>query len=339
MKLTDTAAFTGRKISLLVYILSGIGILCAASLIFVKADSLLSRLCLLVLIMSVILGMMLHHHIVSARLTQYDVAMNMLCSMNTSTSLKDSNRQPLNILIDDLCYNLQKDYTWQLSQKQTTLNALQSQINPHFLYNTLDCIRGQALDHDMDEIASMVEALSSIFRYSISITDTLVPLRDEIHNIQTYFTIQQYRFKNRFLLCINCEDERALNFYLPKLTLQPLVENSIFHGLELMQGGGRVDINITLTEKRLLITVTDDGCGMAPDDLLALQNKLSSPPDYSPDPKLKHGIALRNLNRRIKLLFGPDYGIFVSSQLNCGTEIEIVIPAIDRKPEDISGTV
>ena len=121
----------------------------------------------------------------------------------------------------------------QILDKQTELTALQSQINPHFLYNTLESIRGQALLDDNMEIAKMVEALAAFFRYSISRHQSnLVTLRDELANIQNYMLIQRYRFNNRFSLevIIDEEDEAAYDYLIPRLIIQPVIENAIFHG-------------------------------------------------------------------------------------------------------------
>ena len=153
--------------------------------------------------------------------------------------------------------------------KQAELTALQSQINPHFLYNTLESIRGQALMDDNFEIAKMVEALGAFFRYSISRKGNLVTLRDEIANINNYMLIQRYRFNNRFSLeiIIDEEDEVAYDFQIPRLIIQPVVENAIFHGLEEKLEGGRVIIEVIVTEKHLIITISDNGKGIPEDDM------------------------------------------------------------------------
>lgn len=228
-----------------------------------------------------------------------------------------------------------KSFEQKLNQKQTSLTTLQSQINPHFLYNTLDSIRGQALEYRVPEIADMTEALSSFFRYNVSKGANMVPLREELRNIQTYFCIQQYRFENRFSLHVENPDIQALDCYLPKLTLQPLVENCIFHGLEKKTGPGLISIRIALTEKRLLLTITDNGVGISGEKLLTIQESLRR---GEPTKSLSSGIALSNVSQRIKLAFGPMYGIEISSQLAVGTEVEIVLPLID-KLEDLNTAV
>lgn len=237
-------------------------------------------------------------------------------------------------LLDAYTEGLLNKYEHQLTRKQASLNALQSQINPHFLYNTLDSIRGQALEYNIQEIADMTEALSSFFRYNVSKGSNMVPLRDELQNIRTYFKIQQYRFENRFTLSIENDDLRALDCYLPKLTLQPIVENSIFHGLERTGGQGHIVIRIQLTEKRLLLYISDDGSGISPENLFSIQEALRKGENRQ---GTSSGIALTNVNERIRLAFGPLYGLMITSQPQVGTDVEIILPLIN-KLEDINST-
>ncbi len=268
------------------------------------------------------------------RVAQHDAAVNTLLAMDSHHEKPVSTEEipPLNILIDEVMTVEREQYLVALSQNQNSLMVLQNQINPHFLYNTLDCIRGEALESGMDDIASMVEALSVFFRYSISSGDVLVQLRDELRNIQIYYQIQRYRFKDRFTMEIECEDEHALDCYLPKLTLQPIMENCILHGLEMKESGGRIVFHICLTDQRLIITVTDNGCGMNHNELTRLREKINSESGtQSERGMVRHGIAIQNINRQIKLIFGSSYGLSVSSQPNIGTEVELQIPAVNQK--------
>lgn len=220
--------------------------------------------------------------------------------------------------------------------KQAELTALQSQINPHFLCNTLESIRGQAIMDDNVEIARMVEALASFFRYSISHKGNLVTLRGELANIKNYMTIQRYRFNNRFSLeiIIDDEDEKAYDYLIPKLILQPVVENAIYHGLEESLEGGKVIINVTITEHVMILTVSDNGKGMNSKTLSDLNKRIHSP-DWDINENEKNtGIALPNINKRIQLLFGKEYGVNVYSTLSQGTDVEITIPAIYERIQD-----
>lgn len=220
----------------------------------------------------------------------------------------------------------------QIFNKQTELTALQSQINPHFLYNTLECIRGQALMDDNLEIARMVEALGAFFRYSISRKGNLVTLKDELDNIDNYMLIQRYRFGNRFPMevIIDEEDEEAYNCLIPRLIIQPIVENAIFHGLEERLEGGRVTIEVIVTEKTLIITVSDNGKGISREQLNKLNAKIRSrdtnPEDGEAGNQRNTGIALPNIHKRIQLLFGEEYGVDIYSTPGQGTDVEVTIP-------------
>ena len=217
--------------------------------------------------------------------------------------------------------------------KQTELTALQSQINPHFLYNTLETIRGQALIDDNVEIARMVEALSAFFRYSISRKGNLVTLRDELANIENYMLIQRYRFNNRFSMevIVDEEDEMAYDFLIPRLIIQPVVENVIFHGLEEKLEGGKVTIEVIVTDQNLILTISDNGKGIDGQKLKELNSRIQSD-DVELDEGEKRnqrntGIALPNIHKRIQLLFGDEYGVNVYSTAGQGTDVEITIPA------------
>lgn len=228
----------------------------------------------------------------------------------------------------------------QIFDKQTELTALQSQINPHFLYNILECIRGQALIDDNEEIAKMVEALSSFFRYSISRKGNLVTLRDELANIENYMLIQRYRFNNRFSMeiIIDEEDEAAYDFLVPRLIIQPVVENAIFHGLEEKLEGGIVSIEVIVTDLDMIITISDNGKGIDCEKLEELNNRINAKDieldDKNISDQINTGIALPNINRRIRLLFGEEYGVSVYSTPGKGTDVEIIIPANYKREEN-----
>lgn len=239
----------------------------------------------------------------------------------------------IKIIVEKSVEQITRENSAEMFDKQAKLTALQSQINPHFLYNTLESIRGQALIDGNDEIARMMKALSSFFRYSISRKGNLVTLRDELNNIENYMTIQRYRFNNRFSLeiFIDEEDEEVYDYLIPRLIIQPIVENAIYHGLEECLAGGKVEIEVILTEKNLIITVSDNGLGMTAKNLEEINNRIHTVSAYMSEKEesiqVNTGIALPNIHKRIQLLFGDEYGIQVYSTLNQGTDVEITIPA------------
>ena len=241
----------------------------------------------------------------------------------------------LRLFIKGYSKQVQREHTTQIMDKQVQISTLQSQINPHFLYNTMESIRGQALSEGSIEIAQMGEALSAFFRYSIDQKGNFVTLQDEINNIQNYLFIQSYRFHDKFTSQIHIDDDDSsiYDYILPKLTIQPVVENAIYHGLETKSNKGSVNINVTSTKNRLLITISDDGIGMNQETLDRLNNKLQDRVEYVQEKfnSSGTGLALINVNRRIKLVFGKDYGIYVYSTLNKGTDVEIVLPLIKEK--------
>lgn len=250
------------------------------------------------------------------------------------------------LLCDVLCNFktiLRMEEPLHLLKRQTELATLQSQINPHFLYNTLDTIRSEAIHHGNHSIAEMTEALSTFFRYSISTRSNLVTLQDELRSTINYFKIQHRRFGSRFRLEIDydSQDRELLNYVLPKLSLQPIVENAISHGLDSKREGGLVLISIILTESRLIIHVKDDGVGMDEASLTLLNERLKLTPWEAENlQKNNHnGIALANVNQRIKLFFGEEYGIWVASVQNVGTEVEITIPRIHKSNYEKINTI
>ena len=227
------------------------------------------------------------------------------------------------------------------AQASTTLDIYahafdKNKRNPHFLYNTLECIRSEAILQDCENIARMSHALASFFRYSISRKENIVTLRDELSNIKNYFFIQQFRFEDRFFLDIQVEDgdDELLDCLLPKMTLQPIVENCVFHGLEPKAEQGHVTIRISGTKDMMKVIVEDDGVGMPPDVLDKMRAALEEErqPTNQPDTH-GNGIAMYNVNQRIKLAFGRDYGLFVYSTENLGTDVEIWMPKVYTKEE------
>lgn len=227
----------------------------------------------------------------------------------------------------------EKEMIEEKQRKRTELYALQTQIDPHFLYNALDSIRGYALLHDMDEISDITEALSRVFRNMISDKQELLPLRQEVDNIRNYMKIQQFRFNNKFSYSFEIEEELLDKYMVPRMVLQPLVENAIMHGLEKKLDGGWVKIRVYTTERRFVMTVTDNGAGISEERLVLLNHAMTqSPGQYELNEGPHHvGIALININRRIKLNFGKQYGITLSSTPNIRTSSEVVLPLLLNK--------
>lgn len=225
-----------------------------------------------------------------------------------------------------------------LNKGQAQYLALQNQINPHFLYNTLESIRSECLIARLDSVADMTEALASFFRYTISKVENLVSVEEELQNCATYFRIQQYRFEDRLTLRVECDEGDREEIYrcrLPKLTLQPILENSIIHGTELKVGVGNLTIRLERTGKRLLIQISDDGVGMDEATLAQLNARLNRGglAARRTEGKQRGGLALPNVSSRVRLLFGEEYGLHVFSHPGVGTDVELTLPAITSDRE------
>ncbi len=223
---------------------------------------------------------------------------------------------------------------WEENRRKAEYLALQNQINPHFLYNTLEAIRSEAVIGGLDTVADMSETLANFFRYTISNTFDLVTLADEIKNVQNYFTIQKFRFGDRINLVVEIPADEPLRFYrLPKLILQPIVENAIIHGLEDKIGGGQILIKARTTSNKFCITVEDNGRGIEYNKLIDINRHLGTQTRSDRQPEKHSSIAIYNVNDRLQLLYGQQYGLTYFSIPQIGTTVEIVLPKI---PEDES---
>lgn len=259
--------------------------------------------------------------------------------VHTSTRSTDEPRrlsfsEQLEQMLHESSATKRREVSTALADTQAEIDALQSQINPHFLYNTLDAIRGQALIDDSPVIADMTEALSILFRYSISRTGNLVTLREEFRCIEKYLMIQQFRFSGKFQY-VRDVDPNLLSCLIPRLTLQPIVENAIYHGLETRPEDGIITLSLEQSGGYLVIRVSDNGIGMTESQLFAINEKLrvSTLVSVPLSSKKGSGIALGNVNRRIRLTFGDEYGLSVSSAPNIGTDVEILLPITHATPD------
>lgn len=230
-------------------------------------------------------------------------------------------------LVEEQMKSVDREYKTEVLRQQAELMSLQSQINPHFLYNTLDSIRGFAIKNDVPQIANMTEALSKLFRRMIAKDGMMITLAEEFQSVDNYMVIQQFRFANKFEYKTDVSDSSLLCLQVPNLIIQPIVENAIIHGLEKKETKGHIDIYAYATQNRLVITVGDDGVGVLPERLASINSLLLG--DDLPNMKEeKVGIALRNINQRIKLRFGDNYGINLMSTQGISTTVEIILPLI-----------
>ena len=210
-------------------------------------------------------------------------------------------------------------------KRKSEFDSLQAQINPHFLYNTLDIIVWQIENEKQSEAVHTVTALARFFRLSLGKGKNIVTVRDEIDHVKNYLMIQHMRFKNKFDYEFDIAED-VLELPSLKLMLQPLVENAIYHGMEFMDGDGMIMVKAWRKEDELYLSVADNGLGMTEDKVeMILTGKSTSGNGRG------SGIGVKNVNERIKLYFGEAYGLTIDSEPDEGTTVIIHLPAKDEK--------
>jgi two-component system sensor histidine kinase YesM len=217
-------------------------------------------------------------------------------------------------------------YTEKLVERQKEISEirirlLQAQLKPHFLYNSLDTIKWMAKMNEIEGVVDIANDLAQILRCSIS-DNQFIPLYRELDVVESYIAIQKIRFSGKFKHSINVPED-LLDIEVPKLILQPLVENSIIHGLRDKESG-QISIIGKMENGNLLLTVRDNGCGMPP-ELVDKYNQA----DFDKD---EGHLGIYNVSNILKLYYGQNYGLYVTSSIDCGTDITVVLPA--KRSED-----
>lgn len=275
----------------------------------------------------------------SSRLNEFKVEMHKAATgdFNIAKQLEGKDEitelyQDLNSMISDIQELMSKVVLEQVQkeqintrQKEVEFKMLASQINPHFLYNTLETIRMQARVKNQPEIEELVKMLAKIMRRNIQVSDSLQTVKSELQLVEYYLKIQDYRFRDRICYCIEVQDEEQINgLYIMPLLIQPFVENVFAHGLETKENGGIIRI-VVKVRSHLWITVEDNGCGMDEKQLEEVRKNLN---DFDNLDRTHIGIC--NVNQRIKLRYGDNYGVTIESKKDNGTIVTIKLPVITQ---------
>lgn len=238
-----------------------------------------------------------------------------------ATALSNS----MNTMIDKINELLEQVTTEQIRLRKAEFELLQAQINPHFLYNTLDAIIWLAEAGEQKRVVGMVRNLSDFFRTSLNQGKDINSIKEEMLHVKSYLEIQHVRYQD--ILSYDIEVPEALYIYsIPKITIQPLVENALYHGIKNKHGMGHISIRGEAGEKDFTITVTDDGIGIDETRLRqvqsGIQNKVLTGKDF---------YGLYNVCERIRLNFGEEYGIFIESVYGEGTSVRVILPYVEAK--------
>ena len=225
-----------------------------------------------------------------------------------------------NLMISKVRYLMGQIVIEQEAKRKSELDALQAQINPHFLYNTLDSIVWMAENEKNQGVITMVTALAKLFRISISKGKNIITVREEMEHAKNYLIIQKIRYKNKFKFEVIAQKE-VLEYSTLKLILQPLIENSIYHGIEYMVDEGFIKISISITDGKLLYEIYDNGLGIS-------EEKLGQLLDYRIKDNAGSGVGVKNVHERIQLNYGGEFGLEIQSRIEEGTTIKIWLPLI-----------
>ncbi len=228
--------------------------------------------------------------------------------------------QTINQMLDRIQDLAIQEYNLEMLLKQAEYKTLQAQVNPHFLYNSLDTMSGIAISQNCKQVSILCNALSNIFRYSIDMKDTLSTVDREILHIKNYMHVINTRMMNGIKMKIDLLPE-ILNIQIPRLTLQPIVENAVNHGLKNKRGPKEILIKGAISGEDVLLSISDNGVGMNAEKI---QKKLSGNPEETLG--LKSSIGLSNIHSRIRMLFGESYGITLHSEENNGSTVLLKIP-------------
>ena len=234
--------------------------------------------------------------------------------------LKDS----FNRMIEELGKLVEDIRIEQLNLRAAELQLLQEQINPHFLYNTLDTIIWLAESGDIEHVVKMVTSLSDFFRTTLSKGKDFISVEEEKLHIQSYLSIQQFRYRDIMEYEMNFSEE-IYDYEMLKLTLQPLVENALYHGIKNKRGMGHIQVWGRKEGENLVFQVKDDGIGMTKERLCEVRQLIQG---ERPRDQEHSGFGLFNINQRIQLYYGPEYGLAVESTYQEGTQIQAVIPCV-----------
>jgi two-component system sensor histidine kinase YesM len=234
-------------------------------------------------------------------------------------------------------YLVNRIYKEEIAHKEAEIKALQAQINPHFLFNTLENINWMAQLNGVPEISDTVSALANLIDGSIGRGDRTISFREELEYIDNYMTILKNRYENR-LEVIKTLDTELMEIKIPRLMIQPLVENAVKHGIEKSRRKGVIRLDAYRKDGYVVFEVSDNGIGMTPEELKALNLRLqedaliNEEKDYG---VVRKSIGLENVNRRIKLLYGSSYGVEIESCYDEYTKVIVRIPEEQRSEGDM----
>ncbi len=237
----------------------------------------------------------------------------------------DALNETFNQMVEDMRNLIENEYKQRVMMQDAEMKSLQMQINPHFLYNTLDTINWMARLRGNDDVGDITSALGKLMRYSLS-KKAFLTIQDELSNLKDYVKIQDVRYGDKVTVLFNIDDTLT-QYYIPKLLIQPILENAIVHGVEDKLEACTIKVDIYREKENIIIVVEDDGVGMTQE---ALEQLLQ---DHSESKTQHTSIGAINVNRRIQMIYGEQYGMHVQSVLGGGTKVTLRIGCLSEEPK------
>lgn len=278
----------------------------------------------LCLIFGILFSFILHHYLIRP-LLQLRKEMTKLKTGNFNIALRIDSKDEIGEIssgflrmTEQLKETINDVYLSKIKQREAEIKALESQINPHFLYNTLDSIHWLAIKQKNYDVSEQIEALAEIFRHVLNKGEPLVTIGQEVDFLNNYMFIQKRKYGERMKLHIDAPPD-LMKYKMPKLALQPLVENAILHGLEQVVQGGMIEVNVSKVEEGIRFIVTDNGMGTDESKIHHMMSNVD---------EAKHVFALKNIDDRIKTSYGQSFGLYFTSKVGVGTKVEVLIPLI-----------
>ena len=301
---------------------------------FYESTKLVRRTLLIVTLILIAVSIMLTYFgilIFSRRTRTITAAMQQVQNGDLSIRIpidkKEDELAQIGLSFNTMCSNLdeyiKKVYLLEIRQKKAELTALQSQVNPHFLYNTLEVIRIMAVKRGAADVGNAIYIMATLFRNTVK-KKTIISITDEIEQCELYLKLFSLRYEGTFTFSVDLEDA-ILNFGIPKFSLQPIIENYIVHGIKHESTGNSISIKGFRQEEDIIFIVRDNGKGIEKENLNALERALQNS-EVSPSTS----IGLTNVNDRLKIIYGDQYGIHIESEIDVGTAVFIKIPAMKK---------
>ncbi len=243
-----------------------------------------------------------------------------------------------NSMIKRIKQLIQEEYELGKKKKQSELDALMYQINPHFLYNALDSIVWMAQSIGAADIVKMTSSLGRLLRIGINRGRAIVPVREELDHVKAYLEVQEIRYRDKFEYIFNVMDEEFLEYMTLKLILQPIVENSLQYNIGTTDGKLAIEVNVAVEDQMLVLRIRDNGIGIESEKLDKMHQNMYSTNSQETEPDNEvlqyKGIGLRNIHERIRLYFGEGYGLTVTSEYGNGTTVIIKLPVMHKKEQE-----